>query len=114
MVSGDDFVTKLLIAARGTGVAWLVDEVEELEEDPELAPVLAVLARAVVGVADASVCTGDVRAEVPVEEESELLLPLVFDRPLVGVEASAPPDVGVSVACEPLLMADVRPETLCA
>jgi hypothetical protein len=70
-VSGDDFVTRRLIAASGTGVAWLVDELEEpelLPDPPAVVPVVPVLARTVVGVADASVCTDDVNANVVLEE----------------------------------------------
>jgi len=84
------------------------------EEDPALVAALPVLARTVVGVVDASVCPDDVRADVLAEDESKLLFPVVFDSELVGEAASADPEVGVSVACEPLFMAAVRPETLWA
>ena len=83
-------------------------------EDPELVPALLVLARAVVGVDDASVCADDARAEMLVEDARELLFPVVFDSELIGEEASADPEVGVRVACEPLFKAAVRPETLWA
>jgi hypothetical protein len=94
-----------------------VDEVEEPElppDPPTLVPVLPVLAKAVVGVDDASVWTDEVKADVLLEEASALLLPLVFDNAFDGDEASTDPDVGVSVACDPLVVAEVRPETLCA
>jgi len=108
------------MAERGIGVGWVVDELAELEPplpDPDVVDdelVVAALARVVVGVADASVWVVDVSAEdVPVVA-SVLLVPVPLARALVGVEASAEPDDGVRVACDPVVIAPVRPETLCA
>ena len=96
-----------IIAESGVGVAWLVDEVEELDP-PEL-----VFARAVVGFEDASVWVANARAEVT-DVESALLAPVVLDKTLVELVGSADPDEGVNVDCVPLVIADALPETLCA
>ena len=88
------------------------DEPEPPADDPGFVPAFPVLARTVVGVNDASVCADDdARADV-VDEDRELLL--VFESALLAEEERGEPDVGVSVACDPLLVAAVRPETLCA
>ena len=102
-----------LIAASGTGVAWLV-EAEVLGAPPELVLVLAEFVRAVAGDVEASVCTVEVSADVVLEDESELLMTVVLESGWVGEEASGELDEGVSVPCEPVAIADVRPETLCA
>ena len=107
-------MTRRLIAASGTGVAWLVDEAEEPEPPPELVLVLAEFARVVVGVVEASVCTVDVSADVVEVDESELLVADVLASAWVGEDDSGELDEGVRVDCDPLVIADVRPETLCA
>ena len=114
-------MTRRLIAASGTGVAWLVDEAEEPEpppgppaDDPEVVVVPAEFARAVVGAVEASVCTVDVRADAVVEDESEPLVAFVLGSALVEEEDRGELDEGVSVGCDPLAIAEVRPDTLCA
>jgi len=115
-VRGDCTFTIRLIAASGTGVAWLVDDVElepPLEPPAEL---VAVLVSVGVGVVEASVCVelDDVRADVPFEFERTLVVRLAFDSVVAGEDASAEPDAGMSVACAPLLPTEDRPETLWA
>ena len=107
-------MTRRLIAASGTGVAWLVDEAEEPEPPPEFVVVLAEFARVVVGVVEASDCTVDVRGDVVVVDESELLVPVVVDSAVVEEVDRGELDEGVRVGCDPLAIAEVRPETLCA
>jgi len=115
-------MTKLLMAESGIGVGWVVDELEELEPplpdpvvvDDEPVVMLDALARVVFGVADASVCVAEVNAEELLEVARVLLVPELLASALVGVEASAEPEDGVRVACDPDVIAPVRPETLCA
>ncbi len=110
------------MAESGIGAGWVVDELEELEPplldpvvvDEEPVVALAALARVVIGVVDASVCVVDVTAEEVLVVASVLPVPVLLASALVGVEASAEPDDGVRVACDPVVIAAVRPETLCA
>lgn len=110
------------MAESGTGVGWVVDELEELEAPPldpvvvEEEPVaaLAALANVGVGVVDANDCVVEVTAEEVLVVASVLPVPLLLASALVGVEEKAEPDEGVKVACDPVVIAPVRPETLCA
>lgn len=116
-VRGEGSVTRRLIAESGVGVAWVVDAVEELPPPPDVVAVELVLLppppTAGAGVVKARVV--DVAAkEDPLLEDSELLFPLVLANAFVAADEIGELEEGVSVACEPLVIAAVRPETLCA
>jgi len=106
---------KLLIAESGVGVAEAVDAVvEEPPPAPDVDAVeLAVPAPPTVGVAESVV---DVAAkEDPLFDTSDTAFPLVLANAFATVaEEIGDPEDGVSVACDPLVIAAVRPETLCA
>jgi hypothetical protein len=105
-VSGDGSISKWTIADRGTGLVWLV---EELELEP---PDVVVLARAVAGVEDAKVGVADGRAEPLVVAETALLLPVVLANIVAGVVEKDDPEAGVRVDCAPLVATEALPETL--
>ena len=53
--------------------------------------------------------------EDPLFEDREMLFPVVLAKAFATVtEEIGDPEDGVSVACDPLVIAAVRPETLCA
>jgi hypothetical protein len=116
MVRGEGTVTKWLIADSGVGVAGVVDAVVEEPPDAVAVELVAVLPpppTTGAGVVNARVA--DVAAkEDPVFEDRELLFPLVLANAFVAVDETGEPEDGVSVVCDPVVIAAVRPETLCA
>ena len=105
-------MTRRLIADSGIGVACEADELEPPPEDV-IFDAVAALANVVVGVVDARLCVVvvDVSADEVLEAST---LPFVVVSAVLDVVERAAPEEGVSVDCEPLDCAAVRPETLCA
>ena len=106
IVRGEGLTTRRLIAESGVGV---VDAVDVVVEEPPLVPAPPTAGAGVVEerVAD------DAAKEDPLFDASETVFPLVLASAFVAVEMGDPEE-GVSVACDPLAIAAVRPETLCA
>jgi len=108
MVRGEGLTTRRLTAESGVGVGEAVDAVVE---EPPLVPAPPT---AGVGVVEERVAD-DAAKEGPLFDAREAAFPLVLANAFVTVaEEIGDPEDGVSVACDPLVIAAVRPETLCA
>jgi hypothetical protein len=115
MVRGEGTVTKWLIADSGVGVGWVVDAVVEEPPDAVAVELVAVLPpppTSGAGVVNARVADVVAKEDPVFDDDSELLFPLVLANAFVGVDEIGEPEDGVSVACDPVVIAAVRPETL--
>jgi len=116
-VRGEGTFTKWLIADSGVGVAWVVDEVVEEPPPPDAVVLVAVLPpppTAGAGVVEARVADVTDKGDPLFDAESELPVPLVLANAFVAVDEIGEAEDGISVACDPVVIAAVRPETLCA
>jgi len=108
IVRGEGLTIKRLIAESGVGVGEAVDAVGE---EPPLVPAPPTAGAGVVEERVADVAA----KEDPLFDTSDTAFPLVLANAFATVaEEIGDPEDGVSVACDPLVIAAVRPETLCA